>query len=58
MTSPWINARGERVITLPTIAETLAETEAQLAMPDCPHRDMLLRVRDRLRAALSKSVTP
>lgn len=50
----WFDSRGQRVSVLPTAEQTLAEVEAQLASTDCSHRDMLERVRDRLRASLSR----
>jgi hypothetical protein len=49
----WINAQGEHVVALPTPQQTLAEIEAQLASPDCSHRDVLERVAARLRRSLS-----
>lgn len=48
---PFFNAHGERVASLPSLLESLAEVETQLATVDCPHRDMLERMRDRLREA-------
>jgi hypothetical protein len=37
-----------------TLEESLAEVEAQLASDCGAHRDLLVRVRDRLRGALAK----
>jgi hypothetical protein len=37
-----------------TLEESLTEVEAQLASDNCSHRDLLNRVRDRLRTALAR----
>lgn len=54
----FFDSHGHRIATLPTLRESLEEVEVELARPDCPNRDLLERMRDRLREVLGVTAAP